>query len=810
MLESIASLLQKISGGLGTPAERDALTRAVAEEGGIHGVGAITVDGDATGSTLTTNVQIGGTVFQVTLTPEVIAALMPPPPVASTLFNLPDVPPAFVGRAAPEARLLADLSRGRNAQAIVGLRGIGGIGKTALAARVARQLALHFPDARFAVDLRGSRDNPATPRAAMEEVIRRFEPTAGPLPEDDGQLGELYRGLLATKRALILLDDARDTAQVTPLLPPAPSAAIITSRTLIDLAAGESPIRLGALSRGEAVSLLATLVRSPECSTEALEDLADACADHPLALTVAGRWLAPRLDYVAVADYVAEIRENRERLRLEGDPDHDVMGSLDLSLRGLAAVEPDLAERWRDLSVFVGAFTTEQADRVAGLTDASTDAMRRLCDLGLLDPAGAPGRYRLHDLMRDLARRGQLPDRFNAPADRHSALFLEELKAAGDLFDHGGSDNILAALAAFDAARADIEAGRGRAVARLKADGDAGETMRYAGFGVYVTNLRLHPRRWITWLEDGLASARAIGDRYGEGNTLGNLGLAHARLGNVQKAIEFHERALVISKEIGDRRAESQDLGNLGLAHADLGDARKAIEFYEAVLEIAREIGDRRGEGNALGNLGLAHAALGDARKAIEFQEGHLEIARKIGDRRGEGNALGNLGLAHAALGDARKAIEFQERASVISKEIGDRRGEGNTLGNLGLAHAALGDARKAIEFHQAWIEIAREIGDRHGEGNALGNLGNAYADLGDARKAIEFHERALVISKEIGDRRAESHDLGNLGLAYRDLGQPDDARRAWIQALAIFEQIESPHAQSVRDLIAQLDHEDE
>ena len=732
------------------------------------GAGAVTIGRDANGATVTTDVVLGGKSVHLHLPAATFAELMPPPPV-STLFNLPDVPSAFVGRAAPEARLLADLSRGRTAQAIVGLRGIGGIGKTVLAARVARQLALHFPDARFAVDLRGSRDNPVTPRTATEDVIRRFEPASGPLPEDEGQLGALYRGLLATKRALILLDDARDAAQVTPLLPPAPSAAIITSRTLIDLAACESPIRLEALSRGEAVSLLAALIRSPDISTEALEDLADACADHPLALTLAGRWLAPRLDYVAIADYVAEIRENRERLRLEGDPDHDVMGSLDLSLRALTAAEPDLAERWRDLSVLVGAFTAEQADRVAGLSDASTDAMRRLCDLGFLDPAGASGRYRLHDLMRDLARRGQPLERFDAPADRHSGLFLEVLRAAGDLFDQGGSDNILAALATFDDARADIEAGRRHAVTQLSASGDSGKSMCYAGFSVDVTNLRLHPHERVAWHKDGLASARAIGDRQGE------------------------EAAL----------------GNLGNAYRDRGDARKAIELYRAALEIAREVGDRRGEGTALGNLGLAYARLGDTGKAIESHEGHLETARAIGDRRGEEAALGNLGIAHANLGDARKAIEFYEAALAIAREVGDRRGEGNAFGNLGNAYADLGDVRKAIELYEARLVIAREIGDRLGERIALGNLGNAHAALGDARMAIEFHESNLAIARETGDRYGEGSALANLGDAYRDLDQPDDARRAWTQALAILEQIESPQAQPVRDSIERLRHGD-
>ena len=130
--------------------------------------------------------------------------------------------------------------------------------------------------------------------------------------------------------------------------------------------------------------------------------------------------------------------------------------------------------------------------------------------------------------------------------------------------------------------------------------------------------------------------------------------------------------SLVIAREIGDRRGEGNALGNLGIAYADLGQAERAIGFYEQHLAIAREIGDRRGEGNALGNLGIAYAGLGQAERAIGFYEQQLAIAREIGDRRGEGNALGNLGLAYAALGQVERAIGLLEQALQIGQEIKD------------------------------------------------------------------------------------------------------------------------------------------
>ncbi|MCD4809684.1 MAG: tetratricopeptide repeat protein [Methanosarcinales archaeon] len=274
---------------------------------------------------------------------------------------------------------------------------------------------------------------------------------------------------------------------------------------------------------------------------------------------------------------------------------------------------------------------------------------------------------------------------------------------------------------------------------------------------------------------------------------LGNLGIAYSDLGQVEKAIDYYEQALVIAKEIGDRRGERNCLGNLGNTYSNLGQVKKAIDYYEQALVIAKEIGDRRGEGKHLGNLGNAYRYLGQVKKAIDYYEKALVIAKEIGDKRREGNHLGNLGIAYSDLGQVEKAIEYHEKALVIAKEIGDRRGEGKHLGNLGLAYKYLGQVEKAIEYHEKALVIAKEIDDRRGEGNRLGNLGLAYKYLGQVEKAIDYYEKALVIAKEISERRGEGKHLGNLGNAYSYLGQVEKAIKYYEQALVIGKEIKDP-----------------
>ncbi len=277
------------------------------------------------------------------------------------------------------------------------------------------------------------------------------------------------------------------------------------------------------------------------------------------------------------------------------------------------------------------------------------------------------------------------------------------------------------------------------------------------------------------------------------GRMLGTVANGRDLLGEIEKAIGYHEQALSVFREIGDRQGEGAALGSLGVASARLGEVEQAIGHYQQRLVIAREIGDRRGEGTALGNLGNAYALLGEVEKAIDYHERALIILREIGDRRGEGATLGNLGSAYADLGEVEKAIDYHEQQLTIVREIGDRQGEGNALGNLGNRYADLGEVEKAIGNYEQQLTIVREIGDRLGEGTALGNLGNAYARLGEVEKAIGYHEQALVISREISDRRGEGNNLSSLGLAYAALGEVEKAKGYFEQALAIGNAIKDP-----------------
>ena len=627
-------------------------------------------------------------------------------------------PPDFTGRDAELQELLEKFESGVN---IIGLRGMGGVGKTALALKLVEYLRDRYPDGQIMVDMMGTTD-PISPVMAMSSVISSYHP-GEKIAQSEAEIRRRYIQVLNGKRALILLDNALDDKQVLKLIPPKSCGLIITSRNTIKLS-GLFRKDLDVLESGEALQLLlgiyrTTAIKERSASDDlAWPDIARLCGYLPLALRAAGSYLA-NSDDVSPAEYASDLKDERTRLEMIGEQgvEMSVDASFSLSFKRL---KPGTQQTFLNLSIFPAEFDAQAEEQIC--QDERHRGLSELLRWSLVDykPQGPDyGRYRLHELARLFASARQKDQSRAMLSERHAAYYRELLSAADDLFLQG-KEKIQAGLMLFDREKDNIFSGYAWALDNMEVSSSAAELcMRYPASGAYVLDLRLHPREKIRWLQRGLDAARQLKDKGMEGVHLGNLGLAYAALGDARKAIEHYEQALDIARKIGDRRGEGGHLGNLGLAYAALGDARKAIEHYEQALAISREIGDRRGEGGHLGNLGLAYAALGDARKAIEHYEQALDISREIGDRRGEGGHLGNLGNAYYALGDARKAIEHYEQALDIARETEDKRREAIVCWNLGLEYEKAGDLERAADLMQVCVDFERKIGHPDGEKDA-------------------------------------------------------------------------------------------
>jgi tetratricopeptide (TPR) repeat protein len=620
----------------------------------------------------------------------------------------------FVGREKEIAELLTTLRGGKSAS-ITGISGMGGIGKTELAYYVANLLRDAYPDAQLVLDMRGTDERPRDPADALASCIRAFYGPEQRLPDDTETLTHLYRSTLEGRRALILLDNASDSAQVRPLLPPEGSALLVTSRNAITLPRIQR-VMLEQLEPPEARELLRGIVMRGNTS-RIPEDIADRicflCGYLPLAVRAAGSLLDVTAD-LDPEEYASQLEDERRRLELIGAEGVDISVEASFGL-SYARLTPDAALVFRRLAVFPATFDAAAEEDVC--EDAGHKHLSELLRRNLVIYNADTRRYRLHDLARLFADSRLSDEERSAGRMRHAVQYLRVLSECDELYERGG-EAIKDGLARFDAERRNVEAGQEWVCQHYAGDETAARLCNlYPGVGAYVLNLRQHPRNErIIWLEAALAAARRL----------------------------------------NDRTAEGVHLGNLGLAYADLGEMRRAVEFYEQHLNIARETSNRHGEGQALGNLGVAYARLGEARRAVEFQEQRLEIAREVGDRRGEGNALSNLGATYATLGETQRAIEFYEQALVIDRETGDRQGESYALGNLGYAYLTLGKTSQALELFNEVLTVARESGDRYSEGNSLYAMSQAFNKLGERARAITHAEAALEIFEQLESPYAE------------------------------------------------------
>jgi tetratricopeptide (TPR) repeat protein len=553
-------------------------------------------------------------------------ALPPPAPSPAAVFpslhQLQPPPADFTGREEEIKELLTAVSVG--GVTISGLQGQGGVGKTALALKLAERFAPSFPDAQIYMDLLGVSQKPLTPGEAMAYVIRAFQPEVK-LPEKEHEIAGIYQSVLHGKRALLLMDNARDAAQMRPLIPPAGCVLLVTSRFHFVLP-GLHAKNLETLRPDKAEELLLKI--APRIGGEA-PAIAKLCGYLPQALRLAATALAERVN-MAPSDYRQRLADERNRTKLLAAGNESVEASISLSY-GLLDVETQ--KRWRMLGVFPETFDGAAAAAVWSAEENSAeDTLGVLTQYSMLEWNEKIRRYRLHDLMRDFARQKLADEERYESSLRHAQHYLGVLRSADSLYKEGG-DSLMSGLAQFDLEWGNVEAGQAWAKENAADDNTAaGICSSYPDVGAYYLSLRQHPREWIRWLEAGLAAARRLGHRSAEGAHLGNLGNAYQSLGEYRRAIEYYEQQLKITREVSDRRGEGNALGNLGSTYQSLGEYRRAIEYHEQSLRIAREIGDRQVEGIVLWNMSLSLDKLGDRKEAIKLAGASLKIREEIED----------------------------------------------------------------------------------------------------------------------------------------------------------------------------------
>jgi DNA-binding SARP family transcriptional activator len=639
---------------------------------------------------------------------------------------------AFAGRRAEVARVSALLEEPAAAAMLIGaIDGMPGAGKTTLAVHWARLVADRFPDGQLYVNLRGF-DPGGTLGPA--EALSGFLPALGVAPQQvpadlDGRAA-LYRSLLAGQRVLVVLDNARDEAQVRPLLPGAPgSMVIVTSRNrLTGLVAsdGASLLTLDVFSPADAREALTRRLGAARAAAEpaAVEEIIARSGRLPLALAlVAARAAAhPQFPLAAIAGELRDAQGSLDAFTGEGGT--DVRAIFSWSYRMLS---PLAARLFRLLSRQAGPeISLAAAASLAALPARQARALLAELTRARLLTEYSPGRYSLHDLLRSYA--AELcaetdPDSHRDAATarllghylhsaRHSHLLLQplqrlpalELQAAGAQPEQPG--DYAAALAWFTAEHRVLEA----AVRYAARHG----LVRYAWQLAYVmTPFYQRCGFWHDWAATarvGLDAARAGHDLPGQACLHRILASAWFHLGDGAAALAELERARVLLARL-DLPAEQAYLhSNFGSVLSHLGRHEKAMTHHRRALELYRAAGLRIGAAYAMEGIGSCANRLGQPGQAISSITAAMDIHIELGDSYGEAGSWESLGDSYQLLGEYGAAASCLERAMALFRRLGSRADEAGILTALGDIQLSAGEAAAARVSFQQSLAIFGEL----------------------------------------------------------------------------------------------------
>ncbi|GGW99698.1 BTAD domain-containing putative transcriptional regulator [Streptomyces noursei] len=694
--------------------------------------------------------------------------------------QLPATVADFTGRTAFVTELSDQLATAEGSvMAVSAVAGIGGVGKTTLAVHVAHTAREHFPDGQLYVDLQGAGHNPAEPEAVLGAFLRALGTADSAIPDGLEERAALYRSALAGRRVLALLDNARDAAQVRPLLPgTAGCAALITSRSrMIDLASAHL-VDLDVMSPEEALTLFTRIVGEERVTSERQAAMAvvGACGFLPLAIRIAASRLAARRTWT-VSTLASKLADERRRLDELRAGDLAVKATFEL---GYKQLEPAQARAFRLLGLADGPdMSLAAAAAMLNLdAEATEELLESLVDTSLLESA-APGRYRFHDLVRLYARACAERDE-HPPSERDAAL--------SRLLDF-----YLVTASRMYA----LERPGDRLIAHLEPTSHPG--LEFQG--------RASALEWL-FSEAGclLACARQCRGAGTLRRATDLLLLTKDLAESGAEALQFEQTSMALLKaarEAGDQRAEARLHLALTYVRTLTGRLDEADENAKSAMLLGLATEDPFSSSYAPNDRGIIANSQGRHSDAEGYLRQALASFRDDGNRQSEASALCNLSRVHLATRRVESAIQLAEQGIAIYRQLGAKRRLANGMYALALAYTEAMRLDEATEQLTAALAIFKDSRQRFWEG--MTNFRLAEVDLAAQRpaRAANRAEQALTALRGIGGDSWRATVLTTLGRALHALGHTGRARVCWQEALATFERLGSPEGSVVQALLS-------
>jgi DNA-binding SARP family transcriptional activator len=621
--------------------------------------------------------------------------------------------------------------------------GMAGVGKTTFAVHWARQIARHFPDGQFYLNLRGFAPDGDLVDAlkAVRTVLEFLDLRPGSVPDDLDAAVALYRGLLAERRVLLLLDNARLAAQVRPLLPDSSgSLAVVTSRNRLaglHILDGARSIILEPLPVAQARELMVRRIGGQRVADEpeVVQEIIDRCGRLPLALSIVAAHCTVHPHFTLDAATTAlrgDLGLERTATSLDALSLHEADEYVDprhVFSWSYHTLSPPVARLFRLAALHPGPDMSIAAlASVTGLSRQSTlSHLAELTNAHLLTES-APGRYEFHDLLRAYA--DELKQRLDPPEEQQRAQLR--------MLDHYVHSTI-AALRQYNDLEPISEAPVLRPAVAVEAFCDRDAALRWYETESPVLMPVAHQARMQDHLEHVWHLAWAT-DTY------------HYRSGRGRNAAVMHTWALEAAEYLDRSLWQGISHRFLGDVHADLGSFTESVKHTEAALAIFDAHHDVKRRADCHLTLARVARRQGDGREGIAHLERAAEIGQHHGDQLLVATALNNMGEQYGDIGEHDTAVKLCREALDLWTELDDHHALANCYDTLGYSVFHLGEHEQAFKYLQYAIEIFQHLGDKGNQANSLSRLGDACAAHGDNAAAIAAWSNALTILNSLDE----------------------------------------------------------
>lgn len=606
--------------------------------------------------------------------------------------QIPAPVPDFVGRSKELEKLQAFVNSGSR---VIGVTGLGGIGKSTLLFKFASLIAHNYPDGQFFIDM----GNGLSAKTAVTKVVRSFNSSI-PVPNDEFDLYNLFRSLLNNRRVVFLLDNLNNKTQLEPFLSIDRSLLLFSSRQNISVP-GLKKINLGGLSKDDAIKLVEEIDVN---LSEHAARISELCQFHPLAIRI----LTTNISNNPVESPARILDE----FAINSNKTATVEEYLDATL---AQIDTELAAKWLKLAAFEDNFNELAVGALWSGLDTKTEFynfigknivldevradLSELVKNSLLEWNPQSRRYRMHDLLKDFAKSRIQPQTWNSIKTIHSMLFQAMLSNADEMFKTSANRMVLG-LSIFDNEFENIQGGRIWANQNKKNSHLMAEIASiYAIQGINILSIRLPLKELIKWLEDGLDAAKLISNTQLEAYHLGNIGNVYYLLGDFGMAIKTFEQVKEVAISAGDLYSESKALFNIAKINVDSGLLDEGLKLTEKSLEISKIINQTH---QVAGCLMLKGSILGKLDKlddAIRAELEALDLSMTTGYIVGRIDIYHQLGNLYVKKKDVNKALEYFRMMLEISRYIKYEEAEADALYSIGLLYTGMGRKQEALEL---------------------------------------------------------------------------------------------------------------